>query len=81
LGLERGTSESIAHQTIVGVLEVWRRRQIPPVELLNEACTPGGLSEESIAVLERHEFSLAVFESIRDAALKAGRLAEISTVS
>jgi pyrroline-5-carboxylate reductase len=78
LGLERDTSASIAHQTIVGVLEVWRRRRIPPPELLREACTPGGLSEESVAVLQKLEFPRAVFESIRDAALKAERLARIS---
>jgi pyrroline-5-carboxylate reductase len=78
LGLERATSESIAHQTIVGVLEVWRRRQVSPEDLLREACTPGGLSEESIAVLEKLGFQAVIIEAIRDTAQKAERLAGIS---
>ncbi len=75
LGLERNTSESIAHQTVVGVMEVWKQQPASPQELLHEACTPGGLSEESVAVLEKHGFQTAVVEAIRGAAIKAARLA------
>lgn len=75
LGLERDTSLSIAHQTIVGVMEVWKQQQVSPQEMLLEACTPGGLSEESVAVLKKHGFRTAVVAAIRDAALKAERLA------
>ena len=74
LGLDREMSMKIAHQTIVGVMAVWKQRQIPLDRLLNEACTPGGISVETVSTLEEHGFPAAIGEAIRNAALKAEKL-------
>jgi pyrroline-5-carboxylate reductase len=74
MGLERETSVKIAYQTIVGVMEVWKRRQVPPNELLNEACTPGGISVESVVTLDKHGFRAAISEAIRNGTIKAEQL-------
>lgn len=74
MGMERETSLKIAYQTIVGVMEVCKRRQVPPHELLKEACTPGGISVESVATLDKYGFRDAISEAIRNATLKAEQL-------
>lgn len=71
LDLDKDSATKIAYQTIVGVLEVWKQRQVPPEELLEEACTPGGISMESVATLEKHEFRAAIITAIKNATLKA----------
>jgi pyrroline-5-carboxylate reductase len=44
--------------------------------LLSEACTPGGISIESISTLEQYAFKAALNEAIGKAALKAGKLGD-----
>jgi pyrroline-5-carboxylate reductase len=73
-GLDREMSLKIASQTIVGVMEVWKQRKVPLAQLLNEACTPGGISEESVSTLEKHAFQTAVIEAIRKGAAKAEKI-------
>lgn len=70
-GLDRDTAIKIAYQTIVGVMEVWKKRQVSPEELLKEACTPGGISVESVAALEGADFQEAIYKAIHNATLKA----------
>jgi pyrroline-5-carboxylate reductase len=75
-GIDRETSTKIVYQTIVGAMEVWKKRQVSLDELLSEASTPGGISEESILTLEKHAFRAAVNEAIGNATLKAKRLGD-----
>jgi pyrroline-5-carboxylate reductase len=75
-GIDRETSTKIVYQTIVGAMEVWNQRQASPQDLLSEACTPGGISIESISALEQYAFKAALNEAIGKAALKAGKLGD-----
>ena len=72
--MDRDTSIKIASQTIVGVMEVWKQCQVPIDKLVNEACTPGGISVETVAVLEKYNFKAAICEAIRKAVIKAEKL-------
>ncbi len=74
MGMEREASSKIAYQTIVGVMEVWKQRQVPPNVLVNEACTPGGISVECVATLDKSNFRTAIRDAIRDGTLKAEQL-------
>ena len=56
VGIDRDMSTQIVYQTIVGAMEVWKQRQDSPQDLLSEACTPGGVSVESISTLEQYMF-------------------------
>jgi pyrroline-5-carboxylate reductase len=76
MGLENELSEKIAYQTIVGVMEVWNKRQVPLDQLLEETCTPGGVSEEAVLTLAKHGFHTAVCEAIQNSVLKAEQLGE-----
>jgi pyrroline-5-carboxylate reductase len=75
-GIDSETSTKVVYQTIVGAMEVWKKRQVSPHELLSEASTPGGISVESIFTLEKYAFRAAVNEAIGNAALKATRLGD-----
>lgn len=75
-GIDREISTKIVYQTIVGAMEVWKKRQVSLDELLTEASTPGGISEESVLTLEKHAFRAAVNEAIGNATLKAKRLGD-----
>jgi len=70
-GIDRKTSTKIVYQTIVGAMEVWNRRQVPPYELMSEASTPGGISVESLFTLDKYAFKAAINEAIYNGALKA----------
>jgi pyrroline-5-carboxylate reductase len=76
MGLDKNTSQKIAAQTIIGVMELWKHRKVPEDKLLKEACTPGGVSEESLAVLDDHNFRSTISEAIRKGACKAEKLGE-----
>jgi len=76
VGIDRDMSTKIVYQTIVGAMEVWNQRQASPQDLLTEASTPGGISEESISTLEQYAFKAALSEAISNAALKAGNLGD-----
>ena len=74
-GLDSRTSTKIVSQTIIGAMEVWRRRQLSPQELLSEASTPGGISVECLFTLEKHAFRAALSEAIHNGASKASGFA------
>jgi pyrroline-5-carboxylate reductase len=75
-GINRDMSTKVVYQTIVGAMEVWKQRQASPQDLLTEACTPGGISVESIAMLEQYAFRSALNDAIARAALKAEELGD-----
>ncbi len=74
MGLDRATATKITHQTIVGSMEVWKKRRVPPNELMNEACTPGGISVECVFTLDKLGFRAAISEAIKKGATRAEQL-------
>ena len=70
-GIDRVTCTRIAYQTIVGSMEVWHQRKVPPSELMAEASTPGGISVECLHVLEKAAFRAAISDAIRKGAERA----------
>lgn len=70
-GIDRETSTTIVYQTIVGAMEVWKRRQVSPSALIDEASTPGGISVESLFTLDKYAFRAAIKEAIYNGALRA----------
>jgi pyrroline-5-carboxylate reductase len=70
-GLDSGTSTHIVSKTIMGAMEVWKRRELSPQELSIEASTPGGISVECLFTLEKYAFRAALSEAIRIGASKA----------
>jgi pyrroline-5-carboxylate reductase len=70
-GIDAQTSTKIVSHTISGAMEVWRRRQLSPQELMSEASTPGGISVECLFTLEKHAFRAALSEAIHNGASKA----------
>lgn len=70
-GLDSRTSTQVVSQTIIGAMEVWRRRQLSPQELLSEASTPGGVSVECLFTLEKYAFRAALSEAVHNGASKA----------
>jgi pyrroline-5-carboxylate reductase len=75
-GIDRETATKISYQTIVGAMEVWKNRKVPPSELMNEASTPGGISVEELFVLEKYAFRAAINEAIYNATLKAEKFSD-----
>jgi pyrroline-5-carboxylate reductase len=73
-GLPRPIATQVAAQTIVGSMSVWQSRQVSPAELISEASTPGGISVESLFVLEQHAFKASVMEAIANGAARAAAL-------
>jgi pyrroline-5-carboxylate reductase len=73
-GLDSRTAIKIVSKTIMGSMEVWKRRKLPPYELLEEASTPGGVSVECVFTLEKHAFRAALSEAICNGATKAAQL-------
>jgi pyrroline-5-carboxylate reductase len=63
-GLDRVTAEKVALQTIIGVMGLYKKRDATPEDLLREACTPGGISEASVASLKEQMFSEVVKRAI-----------------
>ena len=74
MGLDRATATKITHQTIVGAMEVWKKRPVPPNELMNEACTPGGISVECVFTLDKLGFRAAVSEAVKNGVIRADQL-------
>jgi pyrroline-5-carboxylate reductase len=70
-GIDYETANKIVSQTIIGSMEVWKQRNTPPHELLTEACTPGGISIESMFTLEKYAFKAALMEAIDSAVKRA----------
>jgi pyrroline-5-carboxylate reductase len=75
-GIDLETSTKVISQTIMGTMEVWKQRHASPNELLSEACTPGGISEQSVMTLEQRGFRNALLEAIDNAVLKAVELGD-----
>jgi pyrroline-5-carboxylate reductase len=73
-GIDRDTSTKIVYQTIAGSMEVWKTRQVPPHELINEASTPGGISIESLYTLETYAFKAGIMEAVDSAINRATEL-------
>ncbi len=79
-GLPRKVATEVAGQTIAGSLAAWRARsgedgRISPADLIAEAATPGGVSVETLFVLEQHTFKGAIMEAIARGAERAAALA------
>lgn len=68
-GIDHDTATKIVSQTIMGSMAVWQQRDISPDQLLTEACTPGGISIESLFTLEKYAGKAALMEAI-DSAIK-----------
>lgn len=79
-GLPRTVATTIASQTIAGTLALWRSRQgqgaVSPADLIAEAATPGGISVETLYVLEQHAFKGAIMEAIAAGAARAKELGQ-----
>jgi pyrroline-5-carboxylate reductase len=73
-GLPRPIATQVAAQTIIGSMGVWQSRQVSPAELISEASTPGGISVESLFVLEQRAFKAAVMEAMAQGAARADAL-------
>jgi pyrroline-5-carboxylate reductase len=76
-GIDHETAAKIVAQTIMGSMEVWQHRNVRPAELLTEACTPGGISIESLFTLEKHACKAALMEAIDSAVKKAESLSRL----
>lgn len=76
-GLSRTVATKIAGQTIAGSLAVWRERGSSPADLIAEAATPGGVSVETLFVLEQHAFKGAIMEAIARGAERAAALGRV----
>ena len=73
-GIDRDTATKIVYQTIAGSMAVFKTRQVPPYELINEASTPGGISIESLYTLETYAFKAGIMEAVDSAISRAGEL-------
>jgi pyrroline-5-carboxylate reductase len=73
-GIDRATSTKIIYQTIAGSMAVWKNRQVPPYDLINEASTPGGISIESLYTLETYAFKAGIMEAVDSAINRAVEL-------
>ena len=76
-GIDYKTTAKIVSQTIIGSMDVWRRRDVTPHELLTEASTPGGISIESLFSLEKYAFKAALMEAI-DSAIKRAEVLSLT---
>ena len=77
-GIDRDTASKIVYQTIAGSMEVYRRRRVPPHELINEASTPGGISIESLFTLETYAFKAGIMEAVDSAINRAVELSMLA---
>jgi pyrroline-5-carboxylate reductase len=77
-GIDHESATKIVSQTIIGSMEVWQQRNESPADLLTEACTPGGISIESLFTLEKHAGKAALMEAIDNAVKKAEDLYRLS---
>lgn len=78
-GIDSRTSTQIVSKTILGAMEVWKRRQASPQELLSEASTPGGISVECLFTLEKFAIRAALSEAIANGAAKAAAFSAART--
>jgi pyrroline-5-carboxylate reductase len=75
-GIDRATSTKIVYQTMAGSMAVWKNRQVPPHELINEASTPGGISIESLYTLETYAFKAGIMEAVDSSINRAVELSQ-----
>ena len=76
-GIDHKSATKIVSQTIIGSMAVWQERDVSPADLLTEACTPGGISIESLFTLEKHACKAALMEAIDSAINKAEALSRL----
>jgi pyrroline-5-carboxylate reductase len=77
-GIDRASATKIVSRTITGSMEVWRQREVSPAELLTEACTPGGISIESLFTIDKFAGKAALMEAIDSAIKKAEELSRLT---
>lgn len=70
-GIDRETSTEIVYQTLTGSLEIWNQRRIPIDKLVDESCTPGGISVEIVAELAKAHFHKIITRAITRGTQKA----------
>ncbi len=71
-GLSRKDSIRIVHKTVLGCLKIWEKEPEKTfADLLSEACTPGGISAETLFTLDRYAFRAAVKDGILEGVEKA----------
>lgn len=75
-GIDRENAATIAYQTIVGAMEMWKSENVSPSDLIAQACTPGGISVECIYSLEKNAFRAAIIEAIHKGTKKAATFSE-----
>lgn len=73
-GLDRDRAVHIAARTISGSLALWRHAEAAPADLIAQASTPGGVSAESLFVLEKHGLREAVADALAKGAERAAHL-------
>lgn len=73
-GIDHASATKIVSRTITGSMEVWRQHEMSPAELLTEACTPGGISVESLFTIDKHTGKAALMEAIDSTIKKAESL-------
>ena len=66
----------IAAQTIAGSLGLVQDMSVSPNDLIAEASTPGGISIECVAVLEKLGFKSIVMEAIAAGEARANQLSQ-----
>ena len=80
IGLNGGLTEPVAAQivtqTIIGTLGLVQDTAVSPQDLISEASTPGGISIESVAVLEKLGFKSIVMEAIASGEARANQLSQ-----
>lgn len=71
-GLSREDSIKVVYKTVLGCLKIWEKEPEKTFAyLLSEACTPGGISAETLFTLDRYAFRAAVKDGILEGVEKA----------
>lgn len=73
-GLPHPIAEKVAAQTISGSMAVWDARDVSPSQLIQEASTPGGVSAETIRVLQDRRFPPIIIDAITQGTNRAEQL-------
>lgn len=73
-GLDRGTAELLAAQTMLGAAMMVLSGRKSPEELVREVTTPGGTTEAGLKAMERHGIREALVETVRAAADRSREL-------
>ena len=69
-GFNRKLATEIVLKNMLGVAMVLNGGEETPKDMINEMCSPGGVTIEAYASLVEHGFSDAVMQSVKDAVAK-----------